>query len=83
MNVYELVEKVGGEIVRGRARYRPEGQKWVELGRLNGDSMEFTPAGTALRRELDEALPKRPRRLKKSESDENADSKMLSELGFE
>lgn len=82
MNVYELVEKVGGEIVRGRARYRPEGQKWVELGRLNGGSMEFTPAGAALRRELDEALPKRSRRLKKSE-DDAPDGKMLSELGFE
>ena len=44
MNVYELVEKMGGEIVRGRARIR-SGSEYVVIGQLNGDTMEFTEAG--------------------------------------
>lgn len=44
MNVYELLEKLGGEIVRGKARVR-EGQNYVVLGQLNGDNMEFTEEG--------------------------------------
>lgn len=44
MNVYELTEKLGGEIVRGRARVR-EGAEYIVLGQLNGDNMEFTEAG--------------------------------------
>ncbi len=47
MNVYELVEKMGGEIVRGRARIR-EGREYIVVGQLNGDNMEFTEAGRRL-----------------------------------
>lgn len=47
MNVYDLVEKLGGEICRGRARVRVDGQI-VVIGQLNGDYMEFTEAGRKL-----------------------------------
>lgn len=47
MTVYELVEKLGGEITRGRARVRLDSQ-WIILGQLNGDNMEFTEAGRQL-----------------------------------
>ncbi len=44
MNVYELTEKLGGEIVRGRARIRV-GAEYIVVGQLNGDNMEYTEAG--------------------------------------
>lgn len=47
MNVYELVEKMGGEICRGRARVRVDG-KIVVVGQLNGDDMMFTEEGRQL-----------------------------------
>lgn len=47
MNVYELVDKMGGEIVRGRARIR-NGREYVIVGQLNGDNMEFTEAGRVM-----------------------------------
>lgn len=47
MNVYELVEKMGGEICRGRARVRVDG-KVVVIGHLNGDDMMFTEEGRQL-----------------------------------
>ena len=47
MNVYELVEKMGGEICRGRARVRVDG-KIVVIGQLNGDDMMFTEEGRQL-----------------------------------
>jgi hypothetical protein len=47
MTVYELVEKLGGEIVRGHARVRV-GQDYVVIGRLNGDNMDFTEEGRKL-----------------------------------
>lgn len=53
MNVYELVDALGGEIVRNRARYRtPDG--YVVLGKINGDTMEFTEAGRALAAQQEE-----------------------------
>jgi hypothetical protein len=54
MNVYELLEKVGGEIVRGKARVR-QGDEYIILGIPNGDDMIFTPEGTAMARELEGA----------------------------
>ena len=53
MDIYELVDKVDGEIVLGRARYRDENGKIVELGRSNGESMVFTEAGQRLVRLFD------------------------------
>lgn len=47
MTVYELVEQLGGEIVRGQARIR-RGRDYIILGRLNGDTMEFTKEGREL-----------------------------------
>lgn len=67
MDVYALCEKVGGEIVRGRVRYRDESNKWVELGRLNGDTMELSKEGLALVREYESDTPKRRRRGSKLE----------------
>lgn len=45
--VYDLIEQLGGEIVRGRARIRV-GSDYVIIGRLNGDNMEFTEEGRKL-----------------------------------
>lgn len=47
MNVYELTEKLGGEIVRGKARFR-QGNEYVVLGFVNGDDMIFTEKGRQL-----------------------------------
>lgn len=47
MTVYELVEQLGGEIVRGQARIR-QGRDYIILGKLNGDTMEFTKEGREL-----------------------------------
>lgn len=47
MTVYDLVEKLGGEICRGKARVRLDGQ-WIILGQLNGDDMVFTEEGRQL-----------------------------------
>lgn len=47
MTVYELIEKLGGEIVRGHARIRI-GQEYTVVGRLNGDTMEYTEEGRKL-----------------------------------
>lgn len=47
MDVYELTEKLGGEIVRGKARFR-QGNEYVVLGFINGDDMIFTEEGRQL-----------------------------------
>jgi hypothetical protein len=44
MNVYELTEKLGGEIVRGKARFR-KGSDYIVIGFVNGDDMIFTEEG--------------------------------------
>lgn len=60
MTVYDLISKLNGEIVRGRARVRtPEG--YVIVGRLNGDEMTFTEDGRKL---AAEQKPKASRRTK-------------------
>ncbi len=64
MTVYELLEKLGGEIVRGKARVR-QGGDYVVLGFLNGDDMIFTPEGRQLAAEHgSEDKPKRGRPAK-------------------
>lgn len=65
MTVYELVEKLGGEICRGRAKVRIDGE-WIILGTLNGDDMIFTEEGRKLAAQPD-VLPakKKPGRLPK------------------
>ena len=63
MNVYELVEKVGGEIVRGKARVRV-GRDYVVIGTLNGDHMMFTAEGTEMAREHESAPKKGGRKAK-------------------
>lgn len=65
MDVYELVEKLGGEICRGRARARIDGEI-VVIGQLNGDYMEFTEAGRRLSQDApkiaEEVVDTKPRR---------------------
>ncbi len=51
MTVYELVERLGGEIVRGRARWY-DGAEHILIGKLNGNDMEFTDAGRRLTESL-------------------------------
>lgn len=59
MDVYELVERVGGEIVRGKARVR-QGAEYVVLGYNDGARMVFTEAGAAMVAEMEaEQAPKR------------------------
>jgi hypothetical protein len=57
MTVYELVEKLGGEICRGRARVRINSD-WIILGILNGDDMIFTEEGRRLAAEQNTEPPK-------------------------
>ena len=61
MDCYELMEKVGGELVRGRARVL-QGKEYVLLGELNGDRLEFTEAGRKMAAEIEK--PKRARKPK-------------------
>jgi hypothetical protein len=66
MTVYELVEMLNGEIVRGQARIR-QGRDYVILGRLNGNNMEFTEEGRVLSENMtpkQEEVPKRGRKAK-------------------
>lgn len=69
MTVYELVEKLNGEVVRGQARIR-QGREYIILGRLNGDNMEFTNEGRVLAADMapkQEEAPKRGRKPKEVE----------------
>jgi len=64
MNVYELTEKLGGEIVRGKARFR-KGSDYIVIGFVNGDDMIFTEEGRQLAAEHGAELkPKRGRPAK-------------------
>lgn len=47
MNLYQLVDKVGGEIVRGVARVRRD-NKYIVLGNVLQGEMAFSDAGRAL-----------------------------------
>jgi hypothetical protein len=58
MTVYELTEKLGGEICRGRAKVRIDGT-WIVLGTLNGDDMIFTEAGRQLAAQQDQEPAKK------------------------
>lgn len=67
MDAFDLMKRVGAEMVRGRIRYRPEGPSgsfWVTLAKLEGDSMVLTRDGSALIREFEQDLPKRRRTRK-------------------
>ena len=78
MNVYELTEKLGGEIVRGKARIR-QGGDYVVLGFLNGDDMIFTAEGRQLAAEHSgEGKSRRGRPLKSTvvESEQAVDPTM-------
>lgn len=66
LDCYELVERVGGEIVRGQARLR-QGRTVTVLGKLNGDRMEFTEEGRKMAAEYDK--PKRGRKPKATAED--------------
>lgn len=52
MDVYELVEKLGGEIVLNRARVRVNGEI-ITVGRIDGMQMVFTEEGTQLVAQLE------------------------------
>lgn len=81
MTVYELLEKIGGEIVRGRARIRV-GSEYIVIGQLNGDNMEYTEAGRLMAAEQsDSDKPKRGRPLKAAvvESEQVAIEEIVSE----
>lgn len=47
MTVYELVDALGGEIVRGRARVR-RGSEYITLGEIVDGEMTLTEAGAKL-----------------------------------
>jgi len=61
MNAYELTHLVGGEVVRGRCRYRNEDGDWVVLATLNGDEMTYTAEGRQLAREYEVVPAKKSR----------------------
>lgn len=56
MDLYELCDAVGGEIVRSKVRVR-EGSKYVVFGDLTGGPHAFTPAGVARVAELTGEVP--------------------------
>jgi hypothetical protein len=68
MTVYELVERLGGEVVRGRARWH-DGMSHVVIGVLNGDDMMFTEEGRRLAATFNDDKPVR-RRARKADPDE-------------
>jgi len=74
MTVYELVEQLGGEIVRGQARIR-QGRDYIILGKLNGDTMEFTKEG----RELAGPEPKAEEPVKRTRKSKQPESEPVVE----
>ena len=78
MDCYELVKKVGGEIVRGKARVR-QGREYTVLGKLNGDRMEMTEEGRKMAAEYDK--PKRSGARKSKATAQNL-SDMSDDLGL-
>ena len=82
MNVYELTEKLGGEIVRGKARFR-QGSEYIVIGFVNGDDMIFTEEGRQLAAEHGaEPRSKRSRPVKSDvvESEKAAPDDVLAEV---
>lgn len=77
MDCYELVSKVGGEIVRGQARVRQD-KVYVVLGKLNGDSMEMTEAGRKMAADLPSTDTGRKRKPKTTREDLSSLSDTLS-----
>lgn len=55
MDVYELVEKLGGEIVLNRARVRVGGEI-ITVGRIDGMQMVFTEEGSRLVAEMEKPV---------------------------
>lgn len=60
MNVYQLMEKLNGELVLSRARVRV-GSEIVVIGQLNGNEMVFTDEGRRLLAEH-EAVSEEPKK---------------------
>ena len=48
MDVYQFIDAIGGEIVRGRARIRRDSE-YVVIGTVTEDGMIFTKDGAALK----------------------------------
>lgn len=63
MDAFDLMKRVGAEMVRGQIRYR-DTAGWITLAKLEGDSMVLTREGSALIREFEQELPKRRRTRK-------------------
>lgn len=59
MDVYELTEKVGGEVVCGRARVRRK-DKYIVLGRITPEGMVMTEDGKAMVDALTNPKPETP-----------------------
>ena len=66
MTVYELVEKLHGEIVRGTDRVR-RGSEYIVLGALVNGEMAFTEAGQRLAAIAtpEPAVPAAPKRTRR------------------
>lgn len=59
MDIYELVERVGGEIVVGRARVRQD-RGYVVIGEMIDGELRMTKAGIAMAAELGTAPAAEP-----------------------
>lgn len=72
MTLNELVEKVGGEFVRGMARVR-QGQTYTVIGKYIDGQMQMTPEGVEMAKALEAPAKKRgrPRKEEVAEPEED------------
>ena len=82
MNVYDLVEKLGGEICRGRARVRIDGQI-VVIGQLNGNEMMFTEEGRKLAAEHNKTAAEEPKKRSRPAKVDVVESDQISDNLFD
>lgn len=82
MTVYDLVEKMGGEICRGRARVRIDGQI-VIVGQLNGDDMMFTEEGRKLMAGTPKTAAEEPKKRGRPAKVDVVESEQISDNLFD
>lgn len=80
MDIYELVARVGGEIVVGRAKVR-QGDHYVIIGKEIDGELQMTAAGVLLAKELaGESTAQKPRAKRAAKKVEEPIADAQSEL---
>jgi hypothetical protein len=83
MTLKELVEKVGGEYVRGMARVR-QGNEYIVIGKHIDGELQMTAAGVEMAKTLETSTKKRgrPRKAEAVEAPESTEDFLDDVLGL-